>query len=56
MSYLDSFIAGQTSKAIDAAAAKPFSVVLSVDAETKAWITLLLIAGLVAGVILKRFK
>lgn len=39
--------------ALDSAAARPFSVVISVDDETKIWLTVLALVGLVA-VVLKR--
>lgn len=40
--------------ALDNVAQRPFSVVLSVSPETQAWVTLLLLGGLISGVILKR--
>lgn len=39
--------------ALDSAAARPFSVVISVDDETKIWLTVLALVGLVV-VVLKR--
>lgn len=57
-------IAGATDAAIDAATARPLSVVLSVDTETKAWIDRAMTMGavsaiiiaVVAGLILRRMK
>ena len=45
-----------TSAALDAAAARPFSVVLSVDEATKAWLSAVLLIAAVVGVVAARLK
>lgn len=45
---------GATNAALDTAAARPFSVVLSVDDATKSWLTILLIVGIVGGALVRR--
>ena len=40
--------------ALDAAAVRPFSVVLSVDDETKIWLTVLALIGLAAVAAMKK--
>lgn len=52
----DAAAIGAANAALDSAASRPFSVVLSVDDTTKAWITALLFGGMVAGLILGRMK
>lgn len=42
--------------ALDSAAQRPFSVVLSVDDTTKAWISAMMLAALVAGLVASRRK
>lgn len=46
--------ASATNTALDAAAARPFAVVLSVDDATKVWISTILIVGAVLGIIWER--
>lgn len=42
--------------ALDSAAARPFSVVLSVSPETQSWIMLMLLGLAVAGAVVKLIK
>lgn len=54
LGFTDAAAVSATDAALTEAAARPFSVVLSVDDATKAWITGLLVGGALLGVILHK--
>lgn len=64
MDLLQPQVSAATNSALDTAAARPFSVVLSVSPETQAWINNALttsavgaiVIAVVAGLVLKRLK
>ena len=49
----DAAAASAANAALDAAAARPFSVVLSVDDATKIWLTVLALIGLAVAAVKK---